>query len=279
MPRELKDFLNLHAGETAWLFGKGPSLDRFDMRKAGKLRVAINDVVKEVPGCRYGFANDSVAPWRHVYRPEHVLFQPLRVAHDIHAAQVEVDCERIWYPDDRESDRLGWSAEQLAHQGLCIRRGTLGSAGQILYVMGVRQIVCVGIDGGGRHADRKWNTELRHDHAIDYNAIRDAFITACLIQGIAVTFFGADQNETQLPNGMKVVKLLSTILVEGTHRCEGEVFACSPSVAEDIVSQGLAIYWRQPGPKTAAEVPTPVVETVAAAPVAERAVSTRRRRS
>ena len=53
-------FLNRHAGETAWLFGKGPSLSTFDFKTAGPLRVAINDVIAHVPDCLYGFANDGV---------------------------------------------------------------------------------------------------------------------------------------------------------------------------------------------------------------------------
>lgn len=268
MTRALKDFINLHRGETAWLFGKGPSLDSFDMSAAGPLRVAINDVVKEVPGCLYGFANDSVEAWAHVYRPEHVLFQPLRLHHDIHARDIPVAAERIWFADDWDSERLAWSPERLAADGLCVRRGTLGSAGQILRVMGVSRIICVGIDGGGTHASRPWHTRLRHDHATDYNSIRDAFITACRIAGIEVEFFGADLS-SQLSNGMKTIKIIETCLVAGLHRCAGEIYDETPLVADELVQSGRAVFWQKPTEVEAA----PVIETAAAAPVAEQAIA------
>lgn len=263
MPRTLKDFMGVHAGETAWIFGKGPSLDAFDMAQAGPLRCAINDVVRYVPGCIYGFANDSVAAWKDVYAAGQVLFQPLRLEHDMHAARCEVDAERVWFADGYEPERMAWTREQLADRGLAVRRGTLGSAEQILHVMGVKKIVCVGIDGGGRHAAKEWRTELRHDHAADYNGIRDAFITAAHLHGIEVEFFGAATNDSQLINGMKVIKATSNILVEGVHRCENEIFHCSPLVAAELVSQGLAAFFTKPA--------EPAVETAAAAPVAETA--------
>jgi len=69
-------FLNRHAGQTAWLFGKGPSLSTFDFKTAGPLRVAINDVIAHVPDCVFGFANDGVSKWKDAYKPGQTLFQP-----------------------------------------------------------------------------------------------------------------------------------------------------------------------------------------------------------
>lgn len=249
--RTLKDFLGAHAGETAWLFGKGPSLDAFDMNTAGPLRCAINDVVKEVPGCRYGFANDSVRDWAHVYRPGQVLFTPERLMRNEFLQPVQPGIEVVLFPDDHDDERLAWPAARLATEGLAVRRGTLGSAGQVLAVMGVRKIVCVGIDGGGRHAAREWHTRLRHDHAQDYNAIRDAFITACRIQGVKLEFFGADLR-TQLSNGMKTIKILQNTFIVGQPVCVGEIVDASPLEADLLVAEGRATYWQRPN---AAAVP------------------------
>lgn len=266
MPRALRDFLHLHPGETAWLFGKGPSLDRFDFATAGPLRLAINDVVGRVPGCRYGFANDSVADWAHLYTPGLVLFQPRRLYHDIHAARVPVACERVWFDDDWDDDRLAWPPERLAAEGLCVRRGTLGSAGQILRVLGVRRVVCVGIDGGGRHASGTWLTRLRHDHAADYNAIRDGFILASRLGGLQVEFFGADPGSN--PDGMKTIKILENTFIRGRAVCVGEITEASPFEAEELVALGRAVFWAPPpaAPAPAAASIAPVTETAALAP-------------
>lgn len=48
-----------HLGDRAWIFGKGPSLDSFDMDQAGPLRVCINESVRRVPSPAYFFAHDE----------------------------------------------------------------------------------------------------------------------------------------------------------------------------------------------------------------------------
>ena len=57
--RTIAELLNQHAGEEAWLFGKGPSLDEFDMQTAGKLRISINESALVVPNAMYFFAHDE----------------------------------------------------------------------------------------------------------------------------------------------------------------------------------------------------------------------------
>jgi len=162
----LSRFLGIHEGETGWIFGKGPSLATFDFNTAGKLRFAINDVIAHIPACKYGFANDGVAKWADVYRPGHVLFQPLRCLHEYDSTQPgAVACRVVTFHDSCEDTRLVLPPEQLLHE-LTIRRGTLGSAIQIIRIMGVRTIHLVGIDGGGQHAPGyEWRTRLRADHA------------------------------------------------------------------------------------------------------------------
>lgn len=270
MPRKLTDFIGKHAGETAWLFGKGPSLDSFDMALAGPLRCAINDVVKEVPGCLYGFACDAVKDWAHVYAPEHVLFSPVRARQAYRNGTAHPACELVEFVDDHDEARLAWSAERLASEGLCVQRGTLGSAWQILAVMGVSKIVCVGIDGGGQHAARKWHTELRHNHADDYNAIRDNFIRAATARGIEIEFYGATGD--QLSNGMKTIKILQDCALRGQHCAAGEIIDVSPLDAAALISCGRAIITVRP------EAPAPVIETATAAPAPETAAAPANRR-
>ena len=236
----LSDYINRHAGETAWLFGKGPSLSTFDFKTAGKLRCAINDVIAHVPFCLYGFANDGVAKWRDAYKPGHVLFQPSRCFHEYDPTSPNaVACDVVPFHDTCDDTRMLWSRERLASEGLTIRRGTLGSAIQILHIMGVKAIHLVGIDGGGQHADGfEWKTRLRHDHAKDYDAIRSAAIDAAFIMGIALKFHNHDH--TMETNGRVFVKLLRNCFAQAIPYAQGEVASFSPKIANELITNRCA---------------------------------------
>lgn len=257
-PMVLSDFINRHAGETAWLFGKGPSFSTFDFKTAGPLRVAINDVIAHVPDCKYGFSNDGVEKWRDCYRPEHVLFQPSRCLHEFDStAPGAVACKVVTYRDDSEDRRLGHTREQLA-ECMAIRRGTLGSAIQILHIMGVRAIHMVGIDGGGTHADGiEWRTRLRHDHHRDYNAIRSAAIDAAHIMGITLKFHNHDH--TMETNGKVFVRMTRNCFAQAEPYREGEIASFSPKIAAELVSNRSAEPWS--APKQTPIQPAPVIET------------------
>ena len=249
-------FLNRHAGETAWLFGKGPSLSTFDFKTAGPLRVAINDVAAHVPDCIYAFSNDGVRAWRDVYRAGQVLFQPSRCLHEFDSTVPgAVDCDVVTYEDTHDDRRLQLPREELA-QLLTIRRGTLGSALQILHVMGVRSIHMVGIDGGQVHANGfQWRTRLRNDHWKDYNAIRSAAIDAAFIMGIALRFHNIDH--TMETNGRIFVRFLNNSFAEGVPYAQGEIASFSPRVANQLIIASAAEIFTP----TAPERVEPVIET------------------
>jgi hypothetical protein len=284
--RRLVDFLGKHRGETAWMFGKGPSLDGFDMALAGPLRCAINDVVKVVPGCVYCFARDPVAAWAHHYRPEHVLFQPAAIQGDIHARKADVPCERIWFADERDGwpERLAWPAERMAEEGLAVLAGTLCSAEQILRIMGVARIMCVGIDGGGQHASReRWDTRLRADHSTDYNNIRNDFLLACSVHGIELAFF--DAASRTFTNGMKTVRILSNTFCRGQPLFAGQVIDLLPLDADALMAAGRAVIEKKAAIEPTAAPPAkvsegnkgPEIETAALAPGGETPERGRRR--
>jgi hypothetical protein len=235
----LLPFLNRHAGETAWLFGKGPSLSTFDFKNAGPLRVAINDVIGYVPDCKYGFANDGVAKWRDLYRPGQTLFQPVRCLHEFDSTVFgALACDVVTYQDTGDDARLSLPREALADL-LTIRRGTLGSALQILHVMGVKAVHMVGIDGGGEHADcSQWRTRLRHDHHRDYNNIRNAAIDAAFIMGIAIKFHNHDH--TMENNGREYVRFTRNAMANAESYSQGEIAAFAPNVARALINARAA---------------------------------------
>jgi len=237
--RSLRDFIGIHSGGTAWIFGKGPSLSTFDFKTAGKLRFAINDVIAHIPDCQYGFANDGVAKWFDAYQPGQVLFQPSRCLHEYDSTKPDaVACEVVTFKDGSDDYRLALPPEQLAEE-LTIRRGTLGSALQILRIMGIRTVHMVGIDGGGTHAEGyEWKTRLRHDHAKDYNAIRSAAIDAAFIMGMTLKFH--NQDHTMETNGRIFVRLTRNCFAESKPYADGEIASFSPKVANDLISNRCA---------------------------------------
>ena len=254
----LLPFLNRHAGETAWLFGKGPSLSSFDFKTAGPLRVGINDVIAHVPDCIYGFANDGVAKWRDAYRPHHTLFQPVRCMHELDSRiPGTVDCKVVTFLDDSEDRRLGLPREQLA-EIIAIRRGTLGSALQILHIMGISTVHMVGIDGGGTHAEGfQWRTRLRADHHRDYNMIRSAAIDAAHIMGMTLKFH--NQDHTMETNGRVFVRMLRNCFVQTEPYREGEIASFSPNIAAEVISNRGAEPYNPPTQQLL--TPAPVIET------------------
>jgi len=263
----LRPFLNIHAGQTAWLFGKGPSLTNFDFKQAGKLRFAINDVIAHIPDCKYGFANDGVAMWRDVYQKGQILFQPLRAISEFDSRNGAVDCEVITYQDTHDDSRLVLSREEIADMP-AIRRGTLGSALQILHVMGIKSVHLVGIDGGGTHADGfTWKTRLRNDHAADYNAIRNAAIDAAELMGITLHF--QNKNNIMEPNGKIFVRFLSNSFARGIPYSQGEVASFNPQIAKELVACRAAEYFT---PAPAKPEPSPIENAASPMQAAESAI-------
>lgn len=235
----LQNFIGKHSGQTAWLFGKGPSLSTFDFKTAGKLRFAINDVIRHIPDCLYGFANDGVAKWYDAYKPGQVLFQPARCMHEYDSTQPgAVACEVVTYLDDSDDRRLTYTPERLA-EILTIRRGTLGSALQILHVMGIQNVHLVGIDGGGQHAPGfEWATRLRADHHKDYDAIRSAAIDAAFIMGMTLRFH--NQEHTMENNGRVFVRMTRNCFAEAKPYALGEIASFSPKIARELISNRAA---------------------------------------
>jgi len=234
----LADFINRHAGREAWLFGKGPSLSKFNFDDAGEIRCAINDVTAHVPDVRYCFANDGVQNWADVYKPGQILFQPKRCLGEYDSTKPKaVACDVVAYGDTHDDGRLLLPRDQLAEL-LTIRRGTLGSALQILHIMGIQRLHLVGIDGGGRHAEGyQFRTRLRADHAKDYNAIRDAAIDAAALMGIRLIFHTTNEDQQPMTtNGKIFVRITRNTFIAGTPHCQGEVVSVNPGIAEQLIS-------------------------------------------
>lgn len=238
MTRTLRDFVGLHSGETAWLFGKGPSLSRFDFGSAGPLRCAVNESVRYVPSVTYCFANDGVLPWVDLYDSTHVLFQPSRTIEDSHMANpASWPCELVRFDNVPDVHIAGRTVDDLVSRGLAMRHGTIGTAIQVLYIMGVAKVVCVGVDGVGGHV----GLDLRSGPSPDciYSTIRDRFISAATMLGIEIEFFDAPA-EVCRTDGLVVVLITHGVVAGGQARRDGDIVALKPSEASELIQRGVA---------------------------------------
>lgn len=197
----MREYINKHSGATAYVFGKGPSLDSFCMSSIGEgITCVINDVVSRVPNPTYCFANDEVSRWADLYRKEHILFTPERTP------QPPLPCNVVYYKDDYDGQRRAFASRELLANRLVIERGTLGSLMQVLYIMGISRVLCVGIDGGQAHASGDWRTELRNEHYKSYNSIRCGAMDISLILGMELLFWNGSIFEDVMSTHYRVLK-------------------------------------------------------------------------
>lgn len=263
---QLSDFLHRHRGESAWVFGKGPSLDKFDYSQAGPLRIGINDLVGVVPGCLYGVSGDAVTDWIDLYQPGQTLFHPLKLAEEGQPLPATADV--CLYREENGDDTLLERTREQMCQYLQVRRGSLGRALQILHIMGVRLIHCVGMDGGREYATRaQWRTNPHHTHPQSYDGIRDHFIQGAAALGIEIRFHKGDQPMT---NGTTRVRITRDIFINGQPYQSGKIYTLFDPDARDAVAAGGARFEPAPTETATAE---PSMETP------EKARSPRRKKT
>ena len=244
---DLAEFKDRHAGETAWVFGKGPSLSGFDFKHAGKLRCAINDTIAHIPDCLYGFSNDPTDRWADVYRVGHTIFQPFRAL-------------SVFSPP--ACTLVGFGEE------LTQRRGTLGSALQILHHMGVRDVHLVGIDGGAVHAEGfAFRTQVQPHHRTDYFEIRSDAIALGDELGMTLHFHHPHTMNTD--SGKLTVRFTRNTAAAGIHYEAGSTAELPPKTAFELIAADGAVLVENASAKPA---PAPVETAEAKGPAREKAV-------
>lgn len=242
---DLSDFLHAHDGETAWIFGKGPSFSGFDFLQAKGIRCAINDVVGHVPDCKYAFANDGIKRWVDLYPQGIILFQPEKALAEFDSRNA-INGDLVIYQDSYR-DEIG-SVDDIA-KSPAVRHGTLGSAIQILHLMGINTIHLVGIDGGNSHAPGyKWRTRLRASHFKDYNNIRNDAIRIADELGITLIFHNTTND---MSNGKITVKILRSCIADGQPVEEGKTYDLNPQTAADLIAIRRAVAVDAPKKETA----------------------------
>ena len=245
----LADFIGKHEGETCWIFGKGPSLDAFPMESAGSLRFAINDVCAAVKGCAYVFANDGVQKWRNHLTENQTLFQPSRALREFDSQRHgSIKSELVIY-DDESKDGITTDLDELS-KCLRIRRGTVCSALQVAFLMGVTTVVMVGFDGTGGHSKAaEWSNRIRTTSSMEYTAIRDDAVKLANELGIAIQFFNT--NQTIMENGKIRIKITRNCFANGQPMTVGETVDMIPKTARELIACHSAVLSTEP----------PVIET------------------
>jgi hypothetical protein len=149
--------LGKHIGDEAWLFGKGPGLDRFSMKRAGALRICINESLLHVHKPTYFFAHDEQPILRVAQQwPTgcKAILEPTRadfaVRHGIPSEDVYT-----YTKCDQDLSCLKWSADQIAKMGMLLGlSGTVHSAVHFCHLCGVSSAIFVGMEGRGGYAFR-----------------------------------------------------------------------------------------------------------------------------
>lgn len=168
--RSFEDMIDIHSGATCYIIGKGPGVDTWlqsdSKPENGSISIGINDIGNHVK-CDYVVTEvpDIINPL-----PEaSVLFTTNNNNHDEYI-------KRGWryfpHQDDpqRTFSRLGWSKEQLVATGLFYSASsTVQHAIHLAWLMGVQEVILIGIDGGSGYCSLI--TDTKPDTAGKYNLI------------------------------------------------------------------------------------------------------------
>ena len=168
----LTQFVNKHAGCTAWVFGKGPSVDQYltslehlDSHTKDSVLIAINEAVLVVRDPDYFFCHDGpvlercVDPWNHGFKQGRAdvddrisLVYPHEctaiLRHEHEGLYQGLDAH-YYTKAQQEATLLSLSPEKLAETGkLYGESSTTQSACHFAKLIGAARVVLVGIDGG-----------------------------------------------------------------------------------------------------------------------------------
>ena len=155
--KSLKSLKHRHQLETAWIFGKGPGLDQFDMSLVGPLRICINESLNLVDNPTFFFAHDEI-PIRRVAANWNkeccAILEPER-------AKFAVDCgippQQIYSYLKRsrgDFDSLTDVQEVVESNSLLGMTGTVHSAIHFCKLLGVKSVKLIGFEGRGGYASR-----------------------------------------------------------------------------------------------------------------------------
>lgn len=177
----LSSLLNCHKGETAWVFGKGPSFDSYDDSKVGSLRLCINHTVLFVRNPMYFFAGDSgivkeisvPLGCKAVLEPAKAVLARLKGCRDIVVFNKGQDERRL----------LFYSAEEIASFGkLFGKYGTVHMCLHFCKLIGASFVELIGIDGGSGY------TKKVKGYNQDYTLSRDYCVEMLELLGLQYHF-------------------------------------------------------------------------------------------
>ena len=219
-----------HHGEHAWLFGKGPSLDAFDMSSAGSLRICINESAKRVPQATYVFAHDEAPIQRFaevfpqgctaVLEPPRALFA---LQCGIPADKIVTYTKRPIPRQDRESDAPLPPCEPFDLIGLS---GTVHSAIHFCERIGVIAVSLVGFDGAGGYAE-----SLQLESPLgggQHHRIRKD--SAWLLEKLGMKFEFVDPPQNKDPIRVDYETLYDTLRASGYHAHEDNSSHLAPYI-------------------------------------------------
>jgi len=188
--KHIDALLNRHAGQTIWIFGKGPSLDDFQVASAGEVRICINESLRAVPRPTYFFAHDE-GPIHNVANtwPEQCS-AILQLPRAIFAEQCGIPTDAIFVYEKRYCDNAvrDMNAASLArHRCLYGNSGTVHCAIDFCRLIGATRVVMVGFDGTGGYA----KSIHLPDGGAEHDRIRRDSVSLLNALAIPYEFFGS----------------------------------------------------------------------------------------
>ena len=143
--RWLPEFYDIHKGQHAVLFGKGPSLDEWDLPKRdGEIWMAINEACRSQPESDYHIMSDRK------------VLNNLKKSGWVPGSALVVSIGNAGGP---KQPRRRWPGHTIFyHKGddrIHSTGPTSGDAIQVLAAMGIRDILMVGFDGYSKFPDHK----------------------------------------------------------------------------------------------------------------------------
>lgn len=211
-----------HRGETAWLFGKGPSLDHFDLSQAGPLRICINESALIVDDPTFFFAHDET-PIKNVSGEfSHDCVAVLEISRARLAEKLGIPKNNIYLYQKEPIlffDSLASINEIAASSSLVGANGTAHSAIHFCKLIGVKCVKLIGFEGEGPYAP-SLNMEVplgggRHAQ------IRSESICLLEMAGLEFEFLdGTGSSSVERPFGYD--DLYDKLRIHGYHREDDE---------------------------------------------------------
>lgn len=198
---QFQSYHNLFEGKTAWIFGKGPSLELINYLNVPPdvVKIGINESCRLVP-CNYIFAHDEIT-LPHIWDASGIFILEYRFKELIPIEQLSRVIFYNKYQDDLDGsfeNLIGWPTDIMRDNEMLVGyQGTVHSAIHFCHYTGIKNIVLLGFDheeGNVYYNHLKQFTEISETFL--YDVIYQTVLRMAKILNISIKRIRLLQNET-----------------------------------------------------------------------------------